>query len=123
MTHKEVARQLLQMAGLGNVRAAYELFIAPDFIHHNQYFKGDRNSLLTAMEKAHKSHPNKSIDVKFTYEDGDTVITHSLVKRQNPKLQDVAVMHIFRFKNDRVVELWDLGQEISKESPNEHGMF
>lgn len=123
MTRKEAAKQFLQMAGLGNVRAAYDQFIAPHFIHHNQYFEGDRQSLLTAMEEAHRTMPNKSIDVEFTYEDGDTVITHSLVKRQSPKLPDVAVVHIFRFEKEKVVELWDLGQEIKKDSPNENGMF
>ena len=34
-----------------------------------------------------------------------------------------AVVHIFRFEQDRVVELWDLGQPISKDSPNENGLF
>ena len=29
----------------------------------------------------------------------------------------------FRFEQDRIAELWDLGQEISRTSPNEHGMF
>ena len=59
----------------------------------------------------------------YVCEDGDTVITHSLVTRQDPKAPDVAVVHIFRFEQDRVVELWDLGQPISKDSPNENGWF
>lgn len=46
----------------GDVRAAYDKFIAPNFIHRNQYFKGDRKSLLEAMEHAHTASPNKSID-------------------------------------------------------------
>jgi predicted SnoaL-like aldol condensation-catalyzing enzyme len=57
------------------------------------------------------------------YEDGDTVITHSLVTRQDPQAPDIAVVHIFRFEHDRIAELWDLGQPISKDSPNENGMF
>lgn len=111
------------MAGSGNVRPAYEKYIAKNFIHHNQYFKGDRNSLLIAMEEAHKSSPNKTIEVKQVFEDGNTVITHSLVARQNPAEPDIAVVHIFRFEGDLVAELWDLGQLLSKESPNENGPF
>lgn len=53
-------------------------------------------------------------------EDGNTVITHSLVTKQN---QNIAVVHIFRFAGDKVVELWDLGQLIEKDSPNENGLF
>ncbi|MCG6167350.1 nuclear transport factor 2 family protein [Leptospira sanjuanensis] len=123
MTNKEKAISFLQMAGSGNVRSAYEKYIATNFIHHNQYFKGDRNSLLTAMEEAHKSSPNKTIEVKQVFEEGNTVITHSLVTRQNPAEPDIAVVHIFRFEGDLVAELWDLGQLLSKESPNENGAF
>ena len=123
MSHKEMAASFLKMAGGGDVKAAYEKFIAPDFIHHNQYFKGDRQSLLNAMEDAHKKSPNKSIDVKQVFEDGDFVITHSLVARSDPAQAPISVVHIFRFKHDRVAELWDLGQELAKDSPNENGPF
>ena len=123
MSHKEMAASFLKMAGAGDVKAAYEKFIAPDFIHHNQYFKGDRQSLMNAMEEAHKKSPNKSIDVKQVLEDGDFVITHSLVARSDPAQAPIAVVHIFRFKHDRVVELWDLGQELVRDSPSENGPF
>ncbi len=83
MSKKEIAIAFLKMAGSGDVKAAYEKFIHSQFKHHNQHFKGDRQTLLTAMETAHKASPNKSIQVKKAYEDGDTVITHSEVLRQD----------------------------------------
>ena len=121
--HKEAAESFLTMAGTGKVQEAYARYVAPSFIHHNQYFKGDRESLLAAMQDAANTSPNKSIDIRHVYEDGDTVITHSLVTRQDPQAQGIAVVHIFRFEHDRIAELWDLGQPISKESPNENGLF
>lgn len=120
MTNKKKAETFLKMAGMGDVRAAYDRFVDGDFVHHNQYFKGDRESLLKAMEEAHRSSPNKSVEIKKTYEDDDTVITHSLVRQEN---QDIAVVHIFRFAGEKIVELWDLGQLIDKDSPNENGLF
>lgn len=120
MTNKERAQAFLQKAGMGEVQEAYMLYVAPDFIHHNQYFKGDRASLVKAMEEAHQTSPNKSITIKHCYEDGDRVIAHSLVVQ--PK-QEIAVVHIFRFLDGKVVELWDLGQVIAKDSPNEYGLF
>jgi hypothetical protein len=50
------------------------------------------------------------------------VITHSHVK-QRPDDIGGAVVHIFKFANNKVVELWDLGQPIAKDSPNENGPF
>jgi len=120
--HKEAATSFLKMAGMGKVQDAYDQYIGSSFIHHNQYFKGDGQSLLTAMQEASRATPNKTIDIKHVYEDGDTVITHSLVSRQDPEAPDVVVVHIFRFEQDRIVELWDVGQLASKDSPNENGM-
>jgi predicted SnoaL-like aldol condensation-catalyzing enzyme len=121
--HTEAATSFLQMAGSGNVQEAYDRYIAPSFIHHNQYFKGDRQSLLNAQQDAAKTSPNRAIEVKHVYEDGGTVIAHSLVTRQDPQAPAIAVVHIFRFEGDKVVELWDLAQPIAKDSPNENGLF
>ena len=123
MSRKESAVMFLKMAGSGETEDAYARFIAPHFIHHNQYFRGDRESLKVAMAEAHEKSPNKLVDVKQVFEDGDFVITHSLVVRGSPSDPDVAVVHIFRFAGDKVVELWDLGQLVSKDSPNENGAF
>ena len=123
MSLKDKACAFLQLAASGNVQTAYEKFIAPNFIHHNQYFKGDRQSLLTAMEEAHKTSPNKPIEIKQTLEEGDKVMTHSLVSRQDSAQANIAVVHIFRFENNQIAELWDLGQMIDVQSPNENGMF
>ena len=75
--HKEAAMSFLKMAGMGQVASVCAGYVAPSFTHHNRYFKGDRQSLLKAMQEASKTSPNKSIEIKRVYEDGDTVITHS----------------------------------------------
>jgi predicted SnoaL-like aldol condensation-catalyzing enzyme len=123
MSTKENAVSFLKLAASGNVQEAYARFVASNFIHHNQYFKGDRESLMRAMEEARKASPNKSIEVKQVFEDGNYVITHSLVTRANSEDMTIAVVHIFRFENDKVVELWDLGQPVQKDSPNENGII
>lgn len=120
MDNKDIAKTFLTWAGMGKVQEAYDAFIAEGFIHHNQYFPGNREALKKAMEEAHETSPNKSIDIKYCYEEGNTVITHSLVVKED---MSIAVVHIFQFEGDKVVELWDLGQVIDKDSPNEKGLF
>jgi predicted SnoaL-like aldol condensation-catalyzing enzyme len=75
------------------------------------------------MQDASKASPNKSIEITQFYEDGDAVITHSRVTRRDAAAPDIALVHIFRFTNDQVSELWDVGQPIAKDSPNENGVF
>lgn len=123
MTQKDNAVSFLKMAGGGDVRAAYEKFVSPTFIHHNQYFKGDRESLLVAMEAAHQKSPNKYIDIRKVFEDGNNVITHSHVVRRDSSQPEVAVVHIFTFEKGKIAELWDLGMPLIKDSPNENGVF
>ena len=55
-------------------------------------------------------------------EDGDRVAVFSHVK-QNPEDRGAAVVHIFRFAGNHIVEMWDLGQQIPDDMPNENGMF
>ena len=55
-------------------------------------------------------------------EDENLVAVHSHLK-QSPADIGFAVVHILKFKDDKIVELWDLGQPIPKETINENGMF
>lgn len=123
MTNREIAISFLKLASSGDIDSAYERFVAKHFIHHNQYFKGDRESLKQGMILAHKSTPNKEIDIKKCYADGDIIVTHSHVSRATPGGADIAVIHIFRFEDKKIVELWDSGQVMDKNSPNENGFF
>ncbi len=76
--------------------------------------------MQNTMQEAHETSPNKSIEIKQCIEEGDTVVTHSLVVKED---MEIAVVHIFRFENDQIAELWDLGQVIEKDTPNENGLF
>jgi predicted SnoaL-like aldol condensation-catalyzing enzyme len=74
------------------------------------------------MEENAVKNPNKLLEVKHVLEDGNLVAVHSHI-RQSPEDLGGAVVHIFRFQDDRIAELWDLGQPIPKDSLNENGMF
>ncbi len=119
---KEKAVGFLTLVASGNVREAYDRYIGPGFRHHNAYFRGDANSLMAAMEENAEKFPNKAIEVKRALEEGDSVMVYSHIKHE-PGALGAAVVHIFRFENGRVAELWDLGQAIPEDSPNENGMF
>lgn len=122
MDNRSIAVEFLQMCARGDVRAAYERHVAPDFRHHNAWFPGDRESLLRGMEESAAAEPNKTFEPRQVVDGGDRVAVLSrLVREQAGK--ELAVVHILRFEDGKIVEMWDLGQEIPKDSPNALGMF
>ncbi|MEH7237817.1 nuclear transport factor 2 family protein [Bacillus sp. JJ1562] len=121
-TLKENAITFLKSVASGNVREAYKKFVGPDFSHHNPFFRGDAESLMVAMEENAAKNPQKIFEVKLAIQEGDKVSVYSHI-RQNPDDLGIAVVHIFRFVDGQIVELWDIGQPIPENSPNENGMF
>ena len=119
---KEAAVSFLKLAASGNLDEAYANYIGPNFRHHNPYFPGDAESLKAGMAEAHAKFPDTTLEVQHVFEEDDLVAVHSRVQH-SPDTPAIAVVHIFRFEGDRVAELWDIGQEGPKDSPNENGMF
>lgn len=120
--NSEIASEFLALAGSGRVRDAFARHVADSFTHHNAYFPGDRESLLVAMEQSSASEPNKDLTVKQVIDSGDRVAVVSHLRRAQAG-KEYAVVHIFRFEGGKIVEMWDVGQEIPRDSPNALGMF
>lgn len=120
--HKDIAVAFLEMASGGEVHEAYSQFVGSGFKHHNPFFEGTAEALATGMEENARQYPNKKIEVKRVVAEGDFVVVHSHV-RLEPNSQGAAVVHIFRFENGRIVELWDVGQPVPQDMQNQHGMF
>ncbi|HEX3227336.1 MAG TPA: nuclear transport factor 2 family protein, partial [Pyrinomonadaceae bacterium] len=117
---KDNAITFLTLAASGKLDEAYDNYIAPNFRHHNAYFAGDAESLKAGMADAHKQFPNTTLEVQHAWEDGDLVAIHSRVSHGADQ-PDISVVHMFRFEGDRIAELWDVGMQAPKDSPNING--
>jgi len=115
MNNKESAISFLRLASSGNVREAYNKYIHP-------HFPGDRASLLAAMEENAATFPQKEFEALRALEDGDLVAIHGRV-RLTPSRPWIALIHIFRFQDNQIIEEWEAGQEVPQDSPNENDVF
>ncbi|HEX5001855.1 MAG TPA: nuclear transport factor 2 family protein [Bacteroidia bacterium] len=122
MTKKEIASDFLELTAKGHSLKAFEQYAGSNFKHHNAYFKGDATSLMTAMQESARQNPESVFQILRVLEDGNMVTAHSRY-RQKPNSPDVAVIHIFEFDGDRIIELWDFGQAVPDNMVNENGMF
>lgn len=121
-SYKEIAVSFLELVVSGKIREAYDKYVDQNFRHHNTYFRGDRASLMLAMEENHAEYPSKALEVKLTLEDGNMVAVVSHI-RLKPVDTGSGTVHLFRFEGDLIVEMWDIVQAIPKDSPNQYGMF
>ena len=120
--NKDIAVSFLKLASSGEVHEAYSKFVGEGFKHHNPFFEGSAAALSAGMEENARQNPDKVFEVKRVIGEGDFVAVHSYVQ-QKPDDLGAAVAHFFRFEDGKIVELWDIGQPIPKESLNQHGMF
>lgn len=58
-SRKQTAISFLSLVTSGQVLQAYERHIAPEFRHHNRYFKGDAQSLMHGMGEKFRGIPHR----------------------------------------------------------------
>ena len=97
-------------------------YVGPKYIQHNpgaqdgpEGFKGFVNFL---KEKFPQSHS----EIKKVFAEGDYVILHVHAVRE-PGTLGKAIVDIFRLENGKIVEHWDVAQDIPEKMPHNNGMF
>jgi len=121
-SQKDIAVAFLKSAVSGNIDNAFDRFVHNEFIHHNPYFKGDRQSLIDGMKQSAKEFPNKKFKVEHVLQDGDFVMVHARI-RINSTSPWMVLIHIFRFEDGKIIEEWESSQEVPEDMINEYGMF
>jgi len=112
----------LQLVVAGEIDEAYRKHVDPNGKHHNPFFAEGFPALKKAMIENHVQFPNKQLLVKHVLSDGDLVAVHSQIVLR-PGEPSIATVHLFRFGGDKVVEMWDVGQPVPADSPNQDGAF
>ena len=121
MTDKStIVKEFLTLVASGYVQEWFDRYVHDDFIHHNQYFPGDRQSLLDAMRDAHRDHPNKSYVISQCIEQWDRVMVYGKVEKE---LMNIAVVHICKVVDWKIEEMRDVWVVIDPDSPNMNWMF
>lgn len=118
---KAVALDFLRHVRAGR-RADAERLVHPGAKHHNPFFAAGMTALFEAVEAAAEIAPHREADIKCAVAEGEYVMVHSHM-RPTPGDPGASVVHIFRFDNDRIVEIWDVGQAVPKDNANSDGMF
>ena len=119
---KRSAVQFLELVGAGKIEDAYQIYVEPNGKHHNPFFPAGFPALREAMKANRAKFPDMRLTIKIVVGDDPLVAVHSHVVLR-PGEPGLAAIHLFRFEGDKIVEMWDIGQPVPVDSPNQDGMF
>lgn len=96
-------------------------FVAFDYIEHNPGIADGRDEAIAALQPMF-ARAGATFDVKRIIVDGDYAVIH-LHGRGDSATAGGAVADIYRLKNGKIVEHWDVLQPMPTHSANPPPMF
>jgi predicted SnoaL-like aldol condensation-catalyzing enzyme len=97
-------------------------FLGPRYTQHNPRAADGPEGLKAFLAFLREKFPDYHSDIKRAFADGDYVILH-VHNIPTPGSRGNAIVDIFKLENGKVVEHWDVRQEIPEQSANSNTMF
>ena len=97
-------------------------FLGPRYVQHNPRATDGPEGLKAFLAFLREKFPDYHSDIKRVFADGDYVILH-VHNVPTPGSRGNAIMDIFKLENGKVVEHWDVRQEIPEQAANTNTMF
>jgi predicted SnoaL-like aldol condensation-catalyzing enzyme len=94
----------------------------PRYIQHNPRAADGAEGFKAFIAFLKEKFPNYRSDIKRVLADGDYVILH-VHNVPEPGARGAAIVDIFRLENGKVVEHWDVRQDVPEKSANDNTMF
>lgn len=101
---------------------AVEKYGGPHHIQHNPQSPDGFEGFIGFITGFAEQFPQSSLDIKRAVAEGDSVVTHSLMKT-SPEDRGTAVADFFRLEDGKIVEHWDVLQPVPEAAANDHPMF
>jgi predicted SnoaL-like aldol condensation-catalyzing enzyme len=96
--------------------------LGSNYRQHNPGSGDGPEPFIAAVKGITKAFPELSMEVKRIIAEGDYVVLHSHLILK-PGDRGTAVVDIFRLENGKIVEHWDVVQEVPETSANNNTMF
>ncbi len=121
LNKKIVTEFYQQMFGDKDISAVDKYISSDEYIQHNPTVPDGAEAFKEAAKKWFEGAPKTKVDIQRIAAEDDLVFIH--VKNINPDGSLESVIDIFRLKDGKIVEHWDVIQDVPKEAANDHPMF
>jgi len=94
----------------------------PYYRQHNPGAADGGEPFIATVKRMAQTYPDFRMETKRIIAEGDYVVLHSHLILK-PGDRGMAVVDIFRLENGKIVEHWDVVQEVPETSANNNTMF
>lgn len=129
LKQEEANKQLVitfydQVFNKHDLKEAPYKYLAENLIQHNPGVPDGRQGFIDRLTPIFEKAPQRSSRLVHAAAEGDLVWTH-MHSTENPQDRGRAIMDIFRVKDGKIVEHWDVVQPIPEpeKAKNKNGMF
>lgn len=97
-------------------------YLGSRYTQHNPVAADGAEGLKGFIGFLRDKFPNSKSEIKRVFADGDYVILHVHAVRE-PGTRGRAIIDIFRLEKGKIVEHWDVAQDVPEKAANANGMF
>jgi predicted SnoaL-like aldol condensation-catalyzing enzyme len=97
-------------------------FIGPRYVQHNPTAPDGPEGFKALLNFLREKFPDSHNEVKHVFADGDYVVLHVHSVREKGS-RGRAIVDIFKLEDGKIVEHWDVVQDVPEKSANTNGMF
>jgi predicted SnoaL-like aldol condensation-catalyzing enzyme len=97
-------------------------YLGTRYIQHNPVAADGPEGLKGFIGFLRDKFPQSRSEIKRVFADGDFVILHVHSVRE-PGTRGRAIIDLFRLENGKIVEHWDVVQDVPEKAANANGMF
>ena len=121
-TNRQIVEEFLDLINRHlRVREAFERYVSEDYIQHNPTAGNGREDAIALIEKL-AATPGFRPSVKRIVAEGDLVAVH-LHLQLGEEGAGLAVMDMFRLDGGKIVEHWDVIQEVPSQTVSGNSVF
>lgn len=119
--NKRIAREWHELA-MRKPEEAVAKYLETNYRQHNPGTADGPESFIKTVKWFAQNFPEFRMETKRIIAEGDLVVLHSHLILK-PGDRGSAVVEIFRLENGKIVEHWDVVQEVPETSANNNTMF
>lgn len=120
--NKKTVIAFYETAFAGNPEQAVADHVGDRYLQHNPQAQDGTDAFIGFVHYLRGGYPQLRLDIKRVLGDGDLVVTHAQLVL-NPEEPGRALADFWRLADGKIVEHWDVVQDVPSSSANDNGMF